>query len=518
MTESNIRARYDTLIQERRPYLERAQTASALSLPFLVPEDGFNGSNSAKTPYQSFAAHAVRTLSSKILLALLPPNTPFFKFIMNKQKLREEGLSPEQVGPEFERALISLEGAIMDEVELSKTRLALESAIQHLVVSGNSLLFVPENGAIRWYRLNNYAISRDPGGLPVEIITHDRVHITALPEEVQKLVRDSLDSNGENNKKEEVDLFTRVERLPNKKWKIHQEANGINVPGSEAEVAEDKTPFIPLRFSSLAGEDYGRGLVEEYFGTVQTIESLSRLLNEGAIAMATTKIVVDKSSSIRPSVLAKTGNLGIISGNVQGGIAQDVGIIELQKQRDYAFVGQYLAELKKELSEAFLMFQTRDAERVTAAEVQRVAQELEVVLGGVYSILAHEFQMPLLKALMQRMVKQRRMPQAVTQLPKDLVNPVIITGLTALGRNSDFNKLIQLQQVLTPQEMIYVDSAEMVKRKISYLGIPDEGLVKDTQAVDAQIQQQQEQQEMMEVAKRAAPEVVKGLTQQPQNQ
>lgn len=515
MSENNIRARYDTLIQERRPYLERAQTASALSLPFLVPEDGFNGSNSAKTPYQSFAAHAVRTLSSKILLALLPPNTPFFKFVMNKQKLREEGLSPERMGPEFERALISLERAIMDEVELSKTRLALESAIQHLVVAGNSLLFVPEQGAIRWYRLNNYAIQRDPGGLPIEIITHDRVHISALPEEVQKLVRDSLDNEGERQK-DEVDLFTRAERLPNKKWKIHQEANGINVPSSEAEVAEDKTPFIPLRFSSLAGEDYGRGLVEEYYGTVQTIESLSRLLNEGAIAMATTKIVVDKSSSIRPSVLAKTGNLGIISGNVQGGIAQDVGIIELQKQRDYGFVGQYLSQLKQELSEAFLMFQTRDAERVTAEEVQRVAQDLEAVLGGVYSILAHEFQMPLLKALMQRMVKQNRMPQAVTQLPKDLVSPIIVTGLTALGRNSDFNKLIQLQQVLTPQEMVYVDSAEMVKRKIAYLGIPDEGLVKDAQAVDAQMEQQRQQQEMMEVAKRAAPEVVKGLSQQNQ--
>lgn len=514
MNDEKLKTLYAKLEQDREPYLARAREAARLSIPFLVPEDGFSESNSVASPYQSFAAHAVRTLASKILLALLPPGTPFFKYVLNKTLMRKEGVDPTTAAPEFERALIELERSIMQEVEISKTRLALEGAIQHLIVAGSSLLYVPEKGSIRWYRLDSFVVQRDPGGNVIEVMTKDVVHISVLSEDIRELVKDELDKNNESSR-EEVELYTRARLTAEKKWELSQSANGIDIPASQATVAEDKTPFIPLRFTSLCGEDYGRGLVEEYYGTIQTIESLSRLLKEGAIAMATTKIVIDPSSSIRPGVLAKTPNLGILSGNVRGGIAEDVGIIELQKQRDYKFVAEYLESLKRELSEAFLMYQSRDAERVTAEEVRRVSQELETVLGGVYSILAHEFQMPLLKSLMQRMIREGRMPQAVANLPKDLVNPVIVTGLDALGRNNDFNKLLQLQQVLTPQEMQYLDSAELLKRKLSYLGIPDEGLIKDTQQVDAQNKQQQEQAQMMELAKAATPNAVKAMGEVP---
>ena len=57
----------------------------------------------------------------------------------------------------------------------------------------------------------------------------------------------------------------------------------------------------------------------------------------------------------------------------------------------------------RRLGAAFLLNTavTRDAERVTAQEIRMQAQELESSLGGVYSRLANELQLPLAKRLLQ---------------------------------------------------------------------------------------------------------------------
>ena len=511
-----LKDKYENMIQDRDPFLDRAQTASALTIPFLVPEDGFNSATSSRTPNQGFGAHAVRTLASKILMTLLPPNTPFFKFAVNRYKLQKEGLPLEMVGPQLDEVLSNIEGEIMKEVELSKARLALEGALQHLIVAGNSLLFVPDNGAIKWYKLENFVISRDAGGSIQQIITHDKVDIDTLDEDVKQLVLKGADLS-EKDDDEDLDVFTSAKRINKNTFKFWQEIENVVIPGTVREIKEKYLPFIPLRFSAISNEDYGRGLVEEYFGNFNLIESLSGLLNEGAIAMSKSLIVVDKASGMRPGVLANKDNLSIISGRVRNGVAADVGVVSIDKRQDYAFVLQYLNELKREISEAFLLHQTRDAERVTAEEIRMMANELESVLGGVYSILAHEFQLPLLRALMKKMEKQGALPDEVKQLPEEVISPMIVAGLDALGRNSDFTKLLQLQQVLTPQEMQFINHGELLRRKLSYAGVPDEGLVKSQQELQQEAQQQQQmlqQQQMQQLAEKAAPAVVKGVTDQ----
>jgi len=74
-----------------------------------------------------------------------------------------------------------------------------------------------------------------------------------------------------------------------------------------------------------------------------------------------------------------------------------------------------------------------------------MAGELEDALGGIYSILTQELQLPLIKLMM--------LTSKVT-FPEGLVEPVIVTGVEALGRGHDYNKLVQfaqtLQQLLGP--------------------------------------------------------------------
>ena len=62
------------------------------------------------------------------------------------------------------------------------------------------------------------------------------------------------------------------------------------------------------------------------------------------------------------------------------------------------------------MSYAFLLHTAiqRDAERVTAQEIRYMAEQLETAMGGVYSLLSQEFQLPLVKILMKRMQEYKR--------------------------------------------------------------------------------------------------------------
>ena len=76
---------------------------------------------------------------------------------------------------------------------------------------------------------------------------------------------------------------------------------------------------------------------------------------------------------------------------------------------------------------------TRDAERVTAEEIRKNAEELEGGLGGAYSRIAVDVQIPVAYWTMKLIDK--------SIIGSD-VEPVIITGLAALSRMGDRDRLL----------------------------------------------------------------------------
>ena len=68
--------------------------------------------------------------------------------------------------------------------------------------------------------------------------------------------------------------------------------------------------------------------------------------------------------------------------------------------------------------------------------------------------------MPVVTRLMARMSKERRLPK----LPKDIVKPTIVTGVEALGRGNDLQKLdlflAGANQIVGPQAV-----AEYVRQR-----------------------------------------------------
>ena len=92
----------------------------------------------------------------------------------------------------------------------------------------------------------------------------------------------------------------------------------------------------------------------------------------------------------------------------------------------------------------------------------------------------------------------------VPDLPKDVINPVVITGIEALGRGNDLQKLdlfLQGAAATVGAEAMaqYLNVGEYFKRRATSLGIKTDGLVKSQEEIQQQMQtmQQQAQQEQM---------------------
>ena len=143
-----------------------------------------------------------------------------------------------------------------------------------------------------------------------------------------------------------------------------------------------------------------------------------------------------------------------------------------------------------------------------------VAQELEAALGGLYSLLSQELQMPIVKRLISKMTKQKRLPK----LPKEVVKPTITTGVEALGRGNDLNKLDMfvagVGQVMGPEVVAtYLVPGEYLRRRGAAVGIDTNGLVKTDDQLQQEQQQQQQMQAMMQLGKPAIDSATKQMMQ-----
>jgi len=88
-TTGSAEALYTKLSGQRFPYIKRGRDASALTIPSILPAEGHNGASALPTPYQSVGARGVNNLAAALLLSLLPPNSPFFRLVVEESAMAE---------------------------------------------------------------------------------------------------------------------------------------------------------------------------------------------------------------------------------------------------------------------------------------------------------------------------------------------------------------------------------------------------------------------------------------------
>ena len=519
----NARQRYNRLSTDRDQFLNVAYECAELTIPtLLMRNEKPPAYGQFKTPWQSVGAKGVVTLASKLMLGLLPPSTSFFKLQLDDSQLGVQ--IPPEAKSEMDLSFAKIERMIMEAIAASTDRVQIFSAIKHLVVTGNALLYMGKDG-MKMYPLNRYVVERDGNGEVVEIVTKERVHRDLIPLDLSQY-KDSVVDDDTSNTDKDCDVYTCV-KLGTKGWYWHQEVHDILIPGSEGKAPKDKNPFLPLRFVTVDGEDYGRSRVEEFLGDLKSLEALMQSLVEGSAAAAKVVFTVSPSSVTKPGTLANAGNGAIIQGR-----PDDIGVIQVGKTADFQTAFQLVNVLEKRLSEAFLILNVRQSERTTAEEVRMTQMELEQQLGGLFSLLTTEFLIPYLARKMHKLTIAKKIPK----LPKNLVHPTIVAGINALGRGQDRDALVQfvttIAQTMGPEALMkYVDPSEYIKRLAAAQGIDVLNLVKSQQQLQQETQAQQETAQQQELLKQAGkfasspmmdpsknPELSEGAEQPPEEE
>ena len=506
-TSGSAEGLYTKWCGERSPYLRRGRDSSKLTIPTIMPDEGASASTEFSQPYQSVGARGVNNLASALLLSLLPPNAPFFRLVVDENAMNEieAKVGGQSLKTQIEGSLSKIERAVMSEIETNSIRVQMYEALRHLIVAGNVLIHMPDDGGMRVFHLDRFVVKRDPMGNTKKIITKECIMPEMLPKEAQEMVPPQTGSPG---KEGSVDLYTCINTLDDGTIEVFQELGGAVIPGSQGTFDADKNPYLALRMNRTDGEDYGRGYVEQYIGDLMSLESLMMSIVEASAAAAKVLFLVAPNGVTRSRVLAEAPNGAIVEGS-----AADVSVLQLGKNSDFQIAYQTVQTISDRLSYAFLLTDNaiRNAERVTAAEVRLVTQSIERQLGGIYSVLSQEMQLPLVKRIMDRMQDEKRLPE----LPSDLVKPTIITGVDALGRGNDLNKmdefLVGVAQLLGPEALNqFVDMREYMDRRALALGIETEGLIK----TEEEIQAQRQQQMMLQAAQQFGPSVVDSMTKQ----
>ena len=494
------RDRYTQLTRGRSQFLDTAVECSRLTLPYLIQEDLSSRPTHQKlhTPWQSVGSKSVVNLAAKLMLALLPPQTSFFKLQVRDDKLGEE--FPREVKSELDLSFSKMERMVMDYINASSDRVIVHQALKHLIVSGNALIFMGKEG-LKNYPLNRFVVNRDGNGNVCEIVTKElisrKILGTDLPESLPNSPGDDGYKTGSDD--QDVEVYTYVRLDNNGRWVWHQEAFDKIIPNSRSTAPKNTSPWLVLRFNTVDGEDYGRGRVEEFLGDIRSLEGLSQAIVEGSAAAAKVVFLVSPSSTTKPKTIADAGNGAIVQGR-----PDDVGVIQVGKTADFRTAAEQMSTLERRISEAFLVLQVRQSERTTAEEVRLTQMELEQQLGGLFSLLTIEFLVPYLDRTLHILQRNKQLPK----IPKDVVRPQIVAGVNALGRGQDQQSLVTFAQTLAqtmgPEVMSkFLDPAEYVKRLAAAQGIDVLNLVKTPETMQMEKEQQMQQMQQQELLKQA---------------
>lgn len=495
MAANTIEEKFKTLDSKRNQKLQRARAHAELSVPGLLPRQGHSCEQELNVPYNTTAAEGVMALAARMVSVIQPLNNiPFFALQLN------EALIPEgEDNTERETQLARFDRRVMDQLGSSNLRSALFTALQHLIVCGDCLVLEKDDYNFQVFRVDQYVVRRNNLGEWREIITQEWVDPEFLPDELQKYKTMTPSAKGGYNDREPV--YTEIRyNGSTKQFDVRREFRGQVF---EANVYYEVPPYFPLRWTAVTGENYGRSLIEETFGDIRTLDALSKALVEGSILNS------EHRWGINPAGITEIADWeNSINGDTIPAVNGDIFPIQAENQAQIAITLDAVQRRESRLGRRFLMnaYTQPTGERVTAAQVRVLANELEQTLGGVLSMSAREIQIPIVRRTIYQMARDELLPVELKQLiidPNGRLKLAVRAGLEALNREVENEKLSmiaeQLKNLPEDAQKVFIWPV-WVQRWLSSYGVETTGLVKTQEQVaqEEAMAAQQQRQLMME--------------------
>ncbi|CCI88424.1 Phage collar [Yersinia phage phiR8-01] len=476
----SARGRFATLESKRSGLLTRCERYAELTIRSVLPRSGYDeGQDSAPHDLQSVGAAAVNNLVNKMMLAMFAPSRPFMRYELPR-KQKEAMLSALDLSEEkLKEALSALEMDSVKELDSIAARPKLYDLMTQLVVTGNALRYM-DGDTMRILSMRNYVGRRNAKGESVEIIIREKV----TPDDLDEEVRPFCTKTGEDEY--HYRWFTRK----GDRWTEAQYIgdNEITLDKYKGDYKLEDMPAHHHVWRLPDGSNYGIGHVEDFSGDFEGLSSLSEAELNGAILASEFRWLANPGGLTRPEDVETSENGDVIPGQEGDLVLVSAGAVA----NSIAVVSASADKWTRRIASGFLMTggMQRDAERVTAEEIRLLASELETALGGVYSRLAVDLQLPLAYWLMNRIADEK--------FKKSDFKPVIITGLDALSRNGDLeNVRLFVQDVIQITTLPPEVSARLRLDNIFAALASGRGLVAN-QFVKSEDETQQEQQGQVE--------------------
>ena len=497
---------------ERSSLEQEWRDSAQLTIPYIFPNEDQDEGAILPTPYNSVGTAAVNTLASKLLLALLPPTGVFFRLLPDREVVKD--VPPDKM-KQLDSQLAQVENQVVEYINQKALRVPVYEAIKLLIVTGNAMMYKVPNGSIKVFSPYQYVVQRDYVGNVLTQCIQEKMAYETLPEKVKKQLAESDenttldDAPRTSTDIKQVAVYTMIVRETANKYKVWQEINNVIIEGTEKSYTEEKLPYITLRWTTVNNEDYGRGLVSQYLGDFRSLEGLTQTIVEGAGISAMHLFGLRPGSTLKVEDLNNADNGEFVLGDLE----KEVSVLQVNKGSDLQVPMNLMQQLESRIANAFLMLngQVRDSERTTATEVRATAAELEATLGGVFSVLAAEFQTPIITLILNEIN-----PEVLK-----FTVPSITTGVSAISRERDFtnlNTMLQSIAQLGPEVIAqYLNVPAYLGQVATSLGMDPTAIVKTPEQMQQEQQAQQQamqQQEQQQVAGQMAVDTNKAQASQ----
>ncbi|MEM9066277.1 MAG: portal protein [Planctomycetota bacterium] len=535
MADADIKARWTEDAVERDSALrERAVICAALTDPSILPPEAVDTSQEHRElnthrrlpeAFTSVGARGMTILDGLMSSALFPFTQPFFELRPTAEigvQLREADAQNGTATYEDYLARLANIGAVaMAVLESAGTgdrtnrrpmgfRSSKSMSIRQILATGDSLEKMGDDYRVRTFRRDQYVTRRDSAGDVLYHITAERIDPLSLSQDqlraVDLDVRDMQELREKHPAKRLETLYTEVRWNPESKtWVMRQQVRGNLIPinGAELEAEEQVSPYFSTVYKLSPNDDYGRGFVEtNVLGDLRSLNEIEKHRLDLLFLAAKQHPILDHGEvTTEDELMQPTGTP--VRTRVEGGEAQGLGVFSFGSIGDYQMLTQGAESRKLDLARTMLIESASapNKDRVTATQIQRIAQELEGALGGVYTQIADDQHLP----LVQRLLYQLERDDLIEPLTRrgggrtiSLAEVKTLTGLVALQRESQRVKLLDFAQFVSlfgerGIASIDMDVAFSAYQRLAAIDMP--GLVKSPEQVA-----QEEQQRLASVA------------------
>jgi hypothetical protein len=420
---------WDSMTMDRETMMSRKERLSEVTIPSTLPDKNYQVKNESLTHgATSLGAQGAINIVNKLMLAMFAPGVSFMRLelaaaekarFIEQLQLKDDSLLTDVLA-EGEREALRV-------LEQSGSRPALYEGLSALVCVGDVLMDLSDKDIISFISLRDYAVERNRKGQVLRLVFREITRVQDLEDEAEKEYRRAVPTCKPRDK---VTVYTTV-RFTRGMYRSTIYVEDVELSARHSgKWKTENMPYRALTWRLPLGQDYGVSLAEDYSNDLGTHDIVSDSMADGAVLASQFRWACNPGGLTQPEDVTNGKNGDVIPAD-----PKDLSLVFANMGNQLATIMQIEEVYARRIGRGFLMNSavTRDSERTTAEEVRIQAMELEQSLGGVYSRLAIDMQAP---------IARWQLRAANINIRGTKIQPTIITGLDALSRSAELQRLM----------------------------------------------------------------------------